>query len=179
MHAMNETTNQASDRRKLRPMLLGAAFACVFVGGGALAAGAAAAHPGHGGGATMMMGPGGHGGMHAMGAEHLGKLLDEAGASAEQKAKIHEIMQRGLGGMKPMHGQMQQAHAEIHDLLTAPTIDRAALERLRAQHIAEMDRASRGMVAALADAAEVLTPAQRAKLRAAMQAHHAEHGGER
>jgi Spy/CpxP family protein refolding chaperone len=122
----------------------------------------------------MIMGGAAHGGLHAMGAEHLDKLLDEAGASADQKARIHEIMKRAFEGMKPMHGGMEQAHAE----LTAPTIDRAALERLRARHIAQIDQASRTMVSAMADAAEVLTPAQRARLRAAMQTRRAEHGND-
>jgi Spy/CpxP family protein refolding chaperone len=80
---------------------------------------------------------------------------------------------RAFEGMRPMHGGMEQAHAELHGLLTAPTIDRAALERLRARHIAEIDQASRTMVSAMADAAEVLTPALRARLRAAMETRRA------
>ena len=49
----------------------------------------------------------------------------------------------------------------MHKLLTASTIDRAALEKVRAERLAEADRVSRELVNALADVAEVLTPEQR------------------
>ena len=49
----------------------------------------------------------------------------------------------------------------MHKLLTANTIDRAALEKVRAERLAEADRVSKELVNALADVAEVLTPEQR------------------
>jgi Spy/CpxP family protein refolding chaperone len=59
---------------------------------------------------------------------------------------------------------MRDARRQARQLLTAPTVDRPALEALRAAQLAEADAASRRMVQAIADAAEVLTPEQRAKL---------------
>jgi Spy/CpxP family protein refolding chaperone len=50
------------------------------------------------------------------------------------------------------------------ELLTATTIDRAAIEALRAEQIALADQASRRISQALADAATVLTPEQRRKI---------------
>jgi Spy/CpxP family protein refolding chaperone len=48
--------------------------------------------------------------------------------------------------------------------LTAPTIDRTAIERLRAEQIALADTASKRIAQALADATEVLNPEQRRKI---------------
>lgn len=167
---MTEATQPTGGRRKSRltPLLIAGALAVSF-GAGAVGATvapeAAAAARHHAGGAAM----------HAMGGAHLDKLLNEAGASAEQKARIKQITSRAFGSMKPLHGRMHDTHKAAHDILTAPQVDRAALERLRAERMADFDQTSKVMVAALADSAEVLTPAQRAKLAAAMAAKHREH----
>ena len=159
-------------RSLLKPALIAGAVTLAFAFGAVAATAApeavAAMHPG---------GHGGHGGkgMHAMGAMHLEKLLAEAGATAEQKAKITANMKRAHAAMEPLHARMGDTHRSVHELLAAPSIDRAALERLRAQRIADVDQASKVMVSALADSAEALTPEQRAKVAAAMAAHHREH----
>jgi len=54
-------------------------------------------------------------------------------------------------------------------LLAAPTIDRAAIEKLRAEQITLADASSKRMTQALADAGEVLNPEQRKKLAERMQ----------
>jgi len=48
--------------------------------------------------------------------------------------------------------------------LTAPTVDRAAIEKFRADKLALADQASRRIAQALGEAAEVLTPEQRAEI---------------
>jgi periplasmic protein CpxP/Spy len=48
--------------------------------------------------------------------------------------------------------------------LTAPTIDRSAIERLRAEQIGLAETASKRIAQALADAADVLSPEQRRKV---------------
>ena len=68
-----------------------------------------------------------------------------------------------MADLRPMHAQFRQAHARAHELLMAPTIDRAALEQLRAAQMQQMDVISRRILAAVEDAADVLTPEQRAK----------------
>ncbi|HZK99633.1 MAG TPA: Spy/CpxP family protein refolding chaperone [Caulobacteraceae bacterium] len=168
---MNGSTDRAPTSRKpaRRRWLLGAALAVAFVAGGVTAPVlmASAQEAGmHG-----MMGD--HGGMHAMAMAHVNRMLDQVGASADQKARIASILHAGFQPMIGLHGRMGETHAALHAILSAPSIDRGALEQLRARDIAEIDQASRTMVQAFADAAEVLRPEQRARLASLIQAHHA------
>lgn len=120
------------------------------------------------------------GGMHHMGArfaEHrIGAMLDEIDASAEQETKIWAIIDRTRSELRPMGREFRQTREEVATLLAAPTIDKAAVEKLRAERIAAFDEASKKAVAAVVEAAEVLTPEQRAKLVAEMKERH---GGRR
>ncbi len=135
----------------------------------AIGAGAAIAQGGWGPGG--MGGFGGH--MGARFAEHrFEKVMDEIGASAEQQDKIFAIVDRTRAELRPMGREFRGMREEVAALLTAPTIDRAAVEALRAKRIAEVDEASKKAVAAVIEAAEVLTPEQRAKLAAEMKDRH-------
>jgi Spy/CpxP family protein refolding chaperone len=159
----------------LRGVLLGAAFAATFAAGGLLMSGpsaiamqAAMDHMGMGGEGHM-------GAMHAQLHAHIAKMLDAADATPEQKAKIHKILMDAMEQLKPLHAKFAGAHKDLHAIFTAPVIDRAALEQLRAARIADVDEGSKVLVQALADAADVLTPEQRAKMGAAMARHHEGH----
>jgi protein CpxP len=149
-----------------RRLLLGAAFAATFVAGGLIFSGAPAAA------VEMAMS---HAGMHAMMKAHIEKMLTEVDATPDQRARIHSILMNAMQSMGPMHEKLASAHGDLHRLLTAPTIDRAALEQLRAERMADFDQASKTLVQSMADAAEVLTPAQRAKLGTLMAQQHHEH----
>jgi uncharacterized membrane protein len=63
-----------------------------------------------------------------------------------------------------MREKAQAARAQALVLLTAPTIDRAAIERLRADQIALADAASKRITQAVADASDVLSADQRRKI---------------
>lgn len=122
-------------------------------------------------------GMGGHGRMDADEmAEHfqvhVRHMLAEVDATPEQQARINSILDAAAGDLKTLHQQHPGMFAGMHTLLTAPTIDRAKLEQLRAAHIAVLDAASQRCAAALADAVEVLTPEQRAKLGEKMKERH-------
>ena len=64
----------------------------------------------------------------------------------------------------PLRGKMKEARTQGIELMAAPTLDRAAIEKLRTEQIALADISSKRVTQALADAAEVLTPDQRRKL---------------
>jgi len=112
----------------------------------------------------MMQGHMGSGDMHAMAMSHVTQMLDAVGASEDQKTKIGAILHAGFEPMAKLHEDMGNTHKALHQILAAPTVDRAALEQLRAAEVARIDSASRAATGAMADAAEVLRPDQRAKL---------------
>jgi Spy/CpxP family protein refolding chaperone len=85
-------------------------------------------------------------------------------ATDEQKKRLTDIATAAARDLLPMRDKMREARKQARQILTAPTIDRAALETLRAAQLAEADAASRRLAQAIADAADVLTPEQRAKL---------------
>ena len=68
-----------------------------------------------------------------------------------------------------MREKAQSARQRGRELLTQPTVDRAAIEALRAEQMALADAASKRFAQALGDAAEVLTPEQRRKLDDALE----------
>jgi Spy/CpxP family protein refolding chaperone len=86
------------------------------------------------------------------------------GANAEQQEKLATIAKGVVKDMLPMRDKRLAARTQGRELLTAKTVDRAALEKLRAEQIATQDAASKRTIQALVDAAEVLTPEQRAKI---------------
>ncbi len=91
-------------------------------------------------------------------------LAVEVDANAEQQAKLQTIVKGAIQELAPMREKVFAARQQARDLLTQPTIDRAALEKLRAEQIATADAFSKRAAQAIGDAAEVLTPDQRRKL---------------
>ena len=70
------------------------------------------------------------------------------------------------------HAQFRTAQQRAHVLLLKSTVDRAGLEALREEQVQQADLVSRRIVRGLADAAEVLTPSQRVRLAAHLEAVH-------
>jgi Spy/CpxP family protein refolding chaperone len=104
---------------------------------------------------------------------HIDKMVEQfaADASPDQKARLAAIAKAAMADMRPTHEQFRQAHAQAHALLTATVIDRAELERLRAAQMQRMDLMSRRALAAVEDAADVLTPEQRVRFAEHLKAH--------
>jgi Spy/CpxP family protein refolding chaperone len=85
----------------------------------------------------------------------------EVEATEEQKQRLAPVARDAVRELRPMLERAHSARREAIELLTRDPVDRGALERLRAEHVRLADEASRRLSQALADAAEVLTPAQR------------------
>jgi protein CpxP len=93
--------------------------------------------------------------------KHIAIELD---GTADQQVKIANIAKAAVADLRPLHEKAHAARAPAVTLLTAPTIDRSAIERLRAEQIGLAETASKRIAQALADAADVLSPEQRRKV---------------
>ena len=93
-----------------------------------------------------------------------GHFAKEADATPEQRDKLAVIVKAAANDLIPMRETMREAHKQLRVLLAQPAVDRAAIETLRASQITNVDAMSKRMSAALADAADILTPEQRKKL---------------
>jgi Spy/CpxP family protein refolding chaperone len=94
------------------------------------------------------------------------RALDSVGASAAQEAKVHDIIAAKFIEIAPNPDDHAALRKQALDLLAAPTIDRAAVERLRVDAVTMFDAKSKALVGGLLDVADQLTPAQRAQLAA-------------
>lgn len=133
-------------RRWIAAALLAVATATA----GAAVAGGFGMHHGHGGGNI---------------AQHIERMVSHVlpNGSAEQKARLSEIAKACAEDMKPLHQQLRDGHKQAVQILSQPAVDRNALESVRAAQMQRLDQVTRRMTQAAADAAEVLTPEQRAK----------------
>lgn len=95
---------------------------------------------------------------------HVQYVLNQVDATPEQQAKIKDIVTAATRDLQKLREEHGNARRELHELFTAPTIDRDKLETVRADHMAALEIASKRVTTALADAADVLTPDQRTQL---------------
>ena len=107
--------------------------------------------------------------------EHLERMLKhlyvEIDATDEQKQRLAPIVKQAAKDLLPLREKMQAARKQAIELLTRDTIDRGAIEALRAEQVQLAEQASRRIAQSLADAVEVLTPAQRKELAARVEKH--------
>ncbi|HKA41451.1 MAG TPA: Spy/CpxP family protein refolding chaperone [Burkholderiales bacterium] len=105
--------------------------------------------------------------------EHVDRMLKhlyvEIDATDEQKQRLAPIVKQAVKDLLPLREKARAARTQAVALLTGDSIDRAAIEALRAEHLQAAEEASRRIAQALADVAEVLTPAQRKDLAARME----------
>jgi Spy/CpxP family protein refolding chaperone len=115
----------------------------------------------------------GRGGWHGPGFGHgmmggrFGGPIDPA--SAEQQEKLRAIVKSAVKDLVPLREKAQAARQKARQLLTQPTIDRAAIEAFRAEQVAQLDAVSKRLAQALTEAAEVLTPEQRQQISEHME----------
>ncbi|PYN49401.1 MAG: hypothetical protein DMD95_01275 [Candidatus Rokuibacteriota bacterium] len=122
---------------------------------------------------------GGHGGWHrggfmgaaldpAMVDERLDRMLKhlyvEIDASDAQKQQLAPIVKSAARDLLPVRARLHDARRQAVELLSRESVDRAALETLRADQLRLAEQASMRFTQALADVADVLTPEQRKQL---------------
>jgi Spy/CpxP family protein refolding chaperone len=164
-----DATQSPGSRRPWRRLAIASLVGSLAAG---LGAGLAHAHGGPGG-----WGGGWHRGADSTDPQAMQKraearvkwMLADIDATEAQQKKIAEIMTAAMTELRPLRQQAQEARREVMQLLSKPQIDRAALEALRAKQTQAMDQISRRFTQSLADAADVLTPEQRAKLAERME----------
>lgn len=112
-----------------------------------------------------------HHGMHGdatpeMNAKHVDRMVAHllADATPEQKSKVTALANAAFADLQPLRAKRRAAHAEGIKILTEATVNRAALEQVRMNEMQLAEQTSKRMMQALADIADVLTPAQRVKL---------------
>lgn len=91
-------------------------------------------------------------------------LAIEVDASSDQQDKLRTIVRGAVKDVVPMRDKVHVARAQARNLLTEPAVNRAEIERLRAEQVALADQFSRRVAQAIGDAAEVLNAEQRKKL---------------
>jgi periplasmic protein CpxP/Spy len=154
-----------------RPLRVLLATALLALAGGVVQT-AQAAPGGHDGmvGHAMSMGMGKGGGMAHP--EHLARLLDSIGASADQQAQIKQIMATARTELQAQRTQGQALHQQMQAVFTQPAVDARAAEALRQQLQAVHDQSSKRMLQAMLDSSRVLTPDQRAQLATKLNQRH-------
>ena len=103
-------------------------------------------------------------------------MLDEVDASDDQRTQVRAIATAAIADMGEFRDFKRAGREALVDALTQETVDRAALETLRQSKLETADRASQRLLTALADAAEVLTPAQRTALAEELESRDWHHG---
>jgi len=111
--------------------------------------------------------------------EHLDRMLRhlyvEIDATDAQKQLLAPIVKSAARDLLPVRSRIHDARRQAVELLSRPTIDRAALETLRDEQIKLMDQASKRLTEALADVADVLTPEQRRQVAERIGRWHGPH----
>lgn len=109
-------------------------------------------------------------------ADHIARMSEhvyvEVKATPEQKERLDPILKQAGTDLAALHIQLRGGHDQAMALLGQETVDRVALENLRADHMRIADEMSRRVVRLVADVADVLTPDQRRVLLERIAQHH-------
>ena len=172
---MSNTTQTPDTGRKPRRRFFRRAAIAILIGGIAAGIGIRAFAQGGGFGGChrggLMAGPLDPAKVDAHLDRMLRHLYVEIDATEEQQQRLAPIVKQAAKDLLPLRGKMHDARNKAIELLTRDEIDRAAIETLRAEQLGLADQASRRIAQALADASEVLTPAQRKELATRIESH--------
>jgi periplasmic protein CpxP/Spy len=166
MSEIFHTPTPAPARRWPRVLLLGGTMAAGIVIGAASLAGAA-----------MMHGEAGwrHHGPRLDRIQNFVRMsLDSVAATSDQEAKVHDIVASAFTDLAPKPEDRMAMRTQAVEILKAPTVDKAGLEKLRTDFVAHADARSKRFMDMVVQIADILTPEQRAKLadKAALWSDH-------
>jgi protein CpxP len=94
----------------------------------------------------------------------VGFALHRLEATPDQEERVQKIVGDAIDDVFPVVTKHHANRDALHEILLAPTIDRAAIEKLRGEEMALADTLSRIVADTVADTAEVLTTGQRTAL---------------
>ncbi|HYB99357.1 MAG TPA: Spy/CpxP family protein refolding chaperone [Candidatus Limnocylindrales bacterium] len=152
-------------RRILGGLLLGglAAGAVGFLAGSTMPVADAALH-------AFSRGPGCHG---EKARERIGTFVSFAmhrlDATDEQEERVQSVVAEAIDELEPLRDQHRAHRDELAALLSQPTVDRDAIEKLRQQELALAEELTQTIADAIADTADILTPDQRVELVAQLE----------
>ncbi|MFQ5995571.1 MAG: Spy/CpxP family protein refolding chaperone [Acidiferrobacterales bacterium] len=161
-NTLNAESPRHKGRRRSRHGFFTGLLAGAFLGGILIVTINAYSHFNHGG-------PFGHGMQDPAVAMERAEFaidwtLSRVDASEAQREQVKAIVNDAFSDLQPAIAEHRVTHEAFRDLFAQPTIDRLALEQLRTAALEQADSVSSRVIQAIADAAEVLTPAQRAAL---------------
>ena len=166
-----------ASRPRRRPALRAAIIGAVLLGVGAVsgfAAGTVNGVP-----FWALSAAAGHGLNPERVAKHIDKrvnrVLGKVDASQEQRDKVSGIFKGAFTDLTALGIKPGEIHAKAFALLRADTIDPAAFEALRAEQVSMADTASKRIVQAMTEAAQVLTAEQRRELADRWERHRPHH----
>lgn len=97
------------------------------------------------------------------------RVLDDVKATDAQRKQIREIADQARVDLRALHEKAHAQHQDAMAIWTWAKIDPAEAEKQRQQMLAHHDQASKRMMQAMLDVAQVLTPEQRSQAAAALK----------
>jgi Spy/CpxP family protein refolding chaperone len=109
------------------------------------------------------------------------RMFDRIKATPEQREKIRNLMSNSKLELRAQHQARMDNRSAMSTALAAATIDRVAIEKLRAAQLAQVEAQSRKRTETMIAIAEVLSPEQRQEMAKMMargdKRGHRGHGG--
>jgi len=100
------------------------------------------------------------------------RMLDRIEADDNQREVILTIVDSAVSDLGDLHRDGFEFRKDAIEQLSAETVDRAALENLRARKLARFDQVSQRIVKAMADIADVLSLEQRRHIAEEIERRH-------
>lgn len=104
-------------------------------------------------------------------------VADDLELNEAQKDKLNILSKKMLTSRKQMREQFSSSRDEMKNMLSQPKLDEKKILRMVHKHTQAMNEQAPGIVAAMADFYNTLSPEQRTNLGKKMDGMHKRHGG--